>query len=138
MMQTLGGCRTVLGSGTEQKTLAEASQQTGTVWASPLAWTFSHGERLSLRCPPDILWHLAQGLMSHQRHRPSLPKDQLRLLRRVRDTTLQAFNQPLHGDAFVDLSLVAEACRRSLLAEHNTVVRAPLFLHASCAAQLPD
>lgn len=54
-------CSIELGSGTEKKTVADAALLSGMLWGV----TTPRNIHLSLRCPPMILWHLADELIKH-------------------------------------------------------------------------
>lgn len=105
--------------------MAELAQQAGIVWA------VVRGDMLSLRSPPQVLWYLANRLLTQQQQEPSLSSKDLELLRCLRDAIPYPFTGPLHGEAFEYLTLVSEVCRRSLLAGGVTAV--PAVSTAFCA-----
>jgi hypothetical protein len=107
----------MLGSSGQQLDVAEAALRTGIVWA------VERGDLLSLRCAPQLMWYLADALVQQQWNLQSLTNTEVLLLRDVRDAIPYPFNQSLTGEPFEYLTLVSEACRRSLLAEHKTAVR---------------
>ena len=107
----------MLGSKGQQLDVAEAALRTGIVWA------VKRGDLLSLRCAPQLMWYLADALLKQQWNSQSLTDTEVHLLRCVRDAIPYPFNESLTGKPFEYLTLVSEACRRSLLAEHKTAVR---------------
>ena len=105
-------CRTTIGKLERELSIGDAAL-TGIVWAFSLDDVES---ALRLHCPPIILRWLASKYLKNRKTGSAANEDIL-LAQNICETIPYPFNSSLQGEAFEDLSLIAEVCRQSLLSE---------------------
>ena len=132
--------RTIIGNAERKLTIGDAAL-TGIVWAFSLD---EAGSLLQLHCPPIILRWLAGKFLDNC---GNAAKEDIYLARNIYETIPYPFNSGLQGEAFEHLSLIAEVCRQSLLAEGKckvcrrlrALLRSTLkILAPSCLAEQVD